>query len=182
MKLPDFLQSDPLNELRKKMNAPLGQFEPVSLPPLTLSLWEQEQLQESGIEIPLEEVRISEDQILTYKEAHVVLYIRTPVSGNLPKFHICDCTKLRQMRANHRMDRYVVSNREDGSFEIEQSGQKKVLPLDVCQYCLGQMKWMGFSYEKISSEGRHKIVKNFSLKEFFKQYGHGSSHGTNQTA
>jgi hypothetical protein len=175
MKLPDFLQSAALNELRSKMKAPLGEFEPVSLPPLTLSLSEQEQLQESGIEIPLEEVRIAEDQILTYKEAHVVLYIRTPVSDNLPKFHICDCTKLRQMRANHRFDRYVVSNREDGHFEIEQSGQKKVLHLDVCQYCLGQMKWMGFSYEKIRPEDRQKIVKNFSLKEFFNQYGHITS-------
>jgi hypothetical protein len=175
MKLPDFLQSAALNELRSKMKAPLGEFEPVSLPPLTLSLWEQEQLQESGIEIPLEEIRSSEEQILTYKEAHVVLYIRTPVSGNLPKFHICDCTKLKQMRANHKFDRYVVSNKEDGNFEIEQSGQKKVIHLDVCQYCLGQMKWMGFSYENNRREERQKIVKSFSLREFFNQYGHITS-------
>lgn len=152
------------------MRAPLGQFQGVPLPPLILSLKEQEQLQESGIEIPIEEIRILANQTLAYKDTHVVLYIRTPKNYE-PKFHIANCEKLKQMRSNHRFDRYVVSTREDGAFEIEKFGQNKTVHLEVCQYCLNYLEWMGFSHQKMSSEDRRKMVRSFSLKEFFNQYG-----------
>ncbi|MHB1563168.1 MAG: hypothetical protein ACYCXP_03615 [Leptospirillum sp.] len=169
MKLPDFLNDEQLNRLRETMKAPLGNFHSISLPPLILTMREQEELQSSGIEIPIEEITISKDSTITFKETHVVLYIRTPKSSS-PKFHICNCQKLKEMRTTKRFDRYVVSNREDGNFEIEISGGKKIVPLDVCQYCLENISWKNFSHERMSRTMRHEIVKSFSLSHFFDQY------------
>ena len=173
MDLPDFLADPDLTKLREQMEAPLGAFTLSGvLPALDLSVMERSLLQESGIEIPLDAVRVDENRTLTYKNSRVVLYIRTPRGAYLPRFHLCDCPKLRQMREELRLDRYTVSNREDGKFEIEREGGERVLqPLPVCQYCLESLSWEGFSHNRTSHSERARIATEFPLRKFFDTYG-----------
>ena len=183
MKLPNFYQSEPLNQLRKTIGAELGDFTPV-INPNVLSLEEIEQLSRSGIEIPLDQVRTLDDGTLAYKNSRVILYIRD-VSHyrnsdiktiNLPRFHVSDCEKLQEMRRNKRYERYVVATREDGSFElnISKGGSKnfdhRIEQLNVCQYCLGKLSWEEFN-RSLPQIKRKSIVANFTLNKFFKKYG-----------
>ncbi len=171
MELPDFLADPELTRLRERIGAPLGSFTPGVLPELDLSMMEEALLKESGIEIALDAVQTDVNGTLTYKNGRVVLYIRTPRGSSLPRYHICNCPKLRQMREELRFDRYTVSNREDGIFAIEREGTRILQPLSVCQYCLGTLAWEGFSHDRMSSAERARIAKEFPLKKFFDTYG-----------
>lgn len=183
MKLPDYIQFEPLNRLRQLMGAELGRFTP-AINPHRLTVEEIEQLSRSGIEIPLDQVRILDDGTLAYKNSRVILYIRDVVQYrnsritqyDLPRFHVSDCTKLQEMRANKRYERYVVATPENKSFElnIKRKGAKKferrIEQLDICQFCLGKLGWQGFNY-RLPNPRKRAIVSAFTLTDFFKTYG-----------
>lgn len=183
MKLPDFIQFEPLNQLRQIMGAELGNFTPAKSQN-RLTFEEIEQLSRSGIEIPLDQVRVLDDGTLAYKNSRVILYIRDVVQyrnggfkqNELPRFHVSDCKKLHEMRANKRYERYVVATREDGSFELNISAKgikgfdHRTERLNVCQFCLGKLGWQGFDHS-LSQTKRRAIVDGFTLKIFFNVYG-----------
>src|SRR5438105_4185565 len=151
MKLPDFTLDAALNELRRRMGAELIAFSPPSNSE-TLTVEEIERLSKEGIEIPLDEVRVLKDGTLAYKNQRVVVYIRdvkqyrhvVPGEQDLPRFHISHCDKLQEMRANNRYQRYVVSTRESGIFQINLKAQTssrfeaREERLRVCQFCLAK--------------------------------------------
>src|SRR6185437_6474991 len=111
------------------------------------------------IEIPLDEVRVLEDGTLAYKNQRVVLYIRDvkqyrrsqPTDADLPRFHVADCDKLKEMRSNNRYERYVVATRDTGVFTInfKPQGAQRFIKSDkqlcVCQLCLRRLDWDNFS-------------------------------------
>jgi len=183
MKLPDFLQFAPLNNLRQLMGASLGTFVPVTNPNV-LTAAELDQLSRSGIDIPLEEVRILDDGTLAYKNARVILYIRdvnqysrsSMKAADMPKFHVSDCKTLQNMRSNQRFGRYVVATRDDGNFEVNFMTSGSARPearterLNICQFCLGKIRWAGFQYS-LPQETKKQIVRDFTLKAFFERYG-----------
>jgi hypothetical protein len=183
MKLPDFLQFEPLNNLRRIMGAGLGTFVPVTNPNV-LTIEEIGQLAGEGIEIPLKDVRVLDDGTLAYKNSRVILYIRdvnqysrsSMKTADLPKFHVSDCKKLQDMRSHQRFGRYVVATRDDGNFKLNvmASGSAKPAPriekLNICQFCLGKIRWNGFQHS-LPWDARNQIVKSFTLKEFFERYG-----------
>jgi hypothetical protein len=165
------------------MGAEMGKFTPAKNPH-HLTLEEIEQLSRSGIEIPLDQVRILEDGTLAYKNSRVILYIRDVAQyrntgfkqDELPRFHVSDCKKLQEMRANKRFERYVVATREDGSFELNisikgnQGFERRTERLNVCQFCLGKLGWQGFD-SSLPQPQRRTIVSGFTLNDFFKTYG-----------
>jgi hypothetical protein len=181
VKLPDFTLDDALNELRRAMGADLREFKrgPSSD---ALTTEEIDKLAREGIDIPLDEVRILEDGTLAYKNQRVVVYIRdvkqyrqrSPSEDILPRYHVTDCDKLQEMRANQRYARYVVATRDTGEFQInlmrnnryEQSDQR----LSVCQFCLGKLNWDNFSLHRRQKEQRAKFVSAFTLTRYFLIY------------
>lgn len=179
MKLPDFTQFEPLNELREKMGAELRDY---GLPnPHRLTTQEIKELGKSGIEIPLDKVRVLDDGTLAYKNRRVILYIRDinsyqnrPIEeDNLPRFHISNCSTLEYMRSQQRDSRYVVSTREDGKFAIYIIRNNKPKPLSenlkVCRNCLDKLSWQG--YESSSSKKEKEgVVNGFHLQDFFAEY------------
>ncbi len=183
MKLPDYTRYEPLNQLRALMGAELGQFTPAKNAN-RLTVEEIDQLARSGIEIPLGQVRTLEDGTLAYKNSRVILYIRdVPQYRNtgikqtdLPKFHVSDCQKLQEMRANKRFDRYVVATREDGQFEVNiiskgfHSVDRRLEALKVCQFCLGKLNWKGFDHV-LPKARRDVMVSGFTLMDFFRIFG-----------
>jgi hypothetical protein len=137
---------------------------------------------EKGIELPdLDEVETS-NGLLSYKGRQILLYIqdhgwrapgalRDGSKGN--RFHVSDCTKLKQMRAQGRYERYRVTNRLDGKFFI--SGEDQVTrdevegdtELTVCQFCVG-----GLNYKNAGADAktRRHVAQTFDIEEFFSTY------------
>jgi len=133
-----------------------------------------------GIELPdLEDVELS-GGLLSYKGRQILLYIRSHdgkvqaaladgKKGN--KFHVADCKTLQTMRSRGRFERYVVTNKLDGSFHIEgkdwktgaqEEGEAR---LWVCQNCLKQLNYKGANYG-----GAYEQAKDFDIEEFFANY------------
>jgi hypothetical protein len=184
MKLPDFSNDLQLNALRSAMGAPLRQYTPPASTSSPLTDAEIEVLAREGMDIPLDEVQVLPDGTLAFKDRRVVLYIRdvrhyrsiATVDEGLPRFHIAECDKLKEMRANKRFERYVVATRDTGVFQINlmpMSGkfERHEKSLNVCQFCLSAINWNNFVQERRIKARRHKIVSDFRLNSYFERYG-----------
>jgi len=179
MKLPSFLKDPALNELRTRMGgAELGTLE-LKRRDGGLTVAELEVLITGGIDIrSLDEIRVLTDGTLAYKDRRIVIYIRdiSDYGGdrtgieNLPKFHVSNCKKLREMRSQKRFGRYVVAARDDGQFQINVIGgsstRSALRSLRVCQYCLSELRYQSFSRE-LPRQRRIRIVSEFTLRRFF---------------
>lgn len=180
MKLPDFINSDLFNELRRRINAPLSFYKlkidlpkprfisRVVIPPTPSPLPTQ------GLDINSGEISTHTDGTLIYKGRRVLIHIRdvNNIGGrtHIPKFHISNCRTLIEMKSSGRFEKYVAADNEDGNFHIRyNSGLLKRQKLDVCQNCLDKLSWNGFSSSKDASI-RAQIVSRFSIKDFFDQY------------
>lgn len=138
-------------------------------------------LSSSGIEIDLTSVE-AEEGLLNYRGRQVLLYIpdqsyridavlEKPSSGS--KFHIAECSKLEEMRASNRFERYKVTNNIEGVFDVFGTNRsKKVVEgkakLNVCRLCLNKLNYKNAANETV--EGRNHIVEDFALDEFFTTY------------
>lgn len=182
-KLPDFLQDGSLNSLRQQMGATaLGSIPEPDFTSTRLTFDERERLLDSGIDIKsLDEIRKLDDGTLAYKDRRIILYIRdvprysgrSVTEQNMPRFHISNCDKLREMRSQQRIGRYVVAARQDGYFQINliegEVINSSIENLKVCQRCLEQLHWENFS-QTLPQTTRHDMVRRFSLKKFFETY------------
>ena len=111
----------------------------------------------------------------------MLLYIRdieeySREQKDLPRFHVAHCRTLEQMIRDNRFERYVVATRVDGIFNLKRkkAWENRFTPieceLDVCQNCLGHLRWDGFSMQA-SQAARKTIVSRFSITSFFQRYG-----------
>ena len=180
MKLPNFLENNALNNLRKRVGAPLSFYKlKVTLPAPVFKT--REVLKITPVSLPLEGLDVEFGQIsthpdgtLTYDGRRVLIHIRdvANIGGrkHIPRFHIANCRTLIEMKSSGRFERYVVSEREDGNFHIRyDSGPLKITKLDVCQNCLDKLSWNGFSSD-MSKNSRTQIVSSFLPKLFFDKY------------
>ena len=169
MKLPDFSNNHSLNELRQQMGA-------------NLILWTPgiENLKTSGIVITLDKIKQADDGTLEYKGRKVVVYIRDQYAYSddpeqLRKFHVADCSTLKQMREQNRYERYVVATRTDGKFIVKfldiggffDEGVER--RLYVCKNCLSYLNYQ--DYRGRGYPGQNEIRESFDLKKFFEKYG-----------
>ena len=178
MKLPNFLEWGSLNSLRGQMGAPLAQKFGPQVVVKSIDLPIAERLQQGGIDVDFDEIRVLDDRTLEFKGNRVLLYIRDVANyssrhkQSMPKFHLTFCSTLKTMSQNSRFARYVVANRADGEFQVNMIGQEdepRLVILNVCQNCLCEIAWQGFHAE-LSRESRTKAVAGFSLPEFFNKY------------
>ena len=181
MKLPDFSSDARLNDLRAAVGAPLRNYEPAAAAGL-LTVAEIEILAREGLDIPLQDVTVLDDGTLIYKNRRVVLYIRDvkqyrkAEADELPRFHVADCDKLREMRSNNRFERYVVATRDTGVFQINLKSynsaafEKSDKALRICQLCLSKLNWEGFKQIGGDWSRKREAVSNFKLTQFFEAY------------
>jgi hypothetical protein len=178
MKLPDFTLDSALNELRRNMGAELRDF---TLAPIGnfITPEEIEKLATEGVEIPIEDVQVLNDGTHVYKGRRVVVYIRDVNEYgdrySLPRFHLAMCDTLARMVEQGRYrKRYVVATRDDGLFKIhiirDSRTDKRDERLDVCQNCLQEIHYKGFS-PRLPVESKRARVRQFSLQTFFEEYG-----------
>lgn len=123
---------------------------------------------------------INRGGLLCYDGSQVLLYIREqgarvdmiadkPAVG--PKYHVAECSTLREMRARNRFGRYVATNDLSGRFEITGigvSGARKVdVPLNICKNCLRHLNYQDYC----GGPGkRRSVFDGFSLPTFFATY------------
>lgn len=172
MKLPNFIHHNGLNRLRHRMRAELVQWH--SGTELRV-LNADEMLQTTGLDISPEDLEYPEDGTLEYKGRKVVVYIRDQIARFQPyKFHVANCNKLMEMRAEKRYDRYVVATRTDGKFTVNTRYEDNRIEkgaehsLDVCMYCLEKLNYK--DYNEFRYAERREIRDSFELHEFFFEY------------
>lgn len=133
-----------------------------------------------GLEITLNDISRNSKGLINYEDRHVLLYIKDNTyktmesikadPNNGSRFHIADCTKLKEMRSNRRGYRYIVTNQLNGYFEIiSRDGNNNpitdVVKLYVCKYCLSYLNYKNYNNTRDDS-----IQKQFSIYEFFETY------------
>jgi hypothetical protein len=162
-----------LEILRKKMNAPLlginfvNYLEAINIVKL---------LEDTGIEID-PNTEITEhpyDGTIIYKKIgiRVLLYIRDQnqnISNKSEyKFHVHNCRTLKTAKQNNIYNKYVVSTRTDGKFDVFSNGRKRVKQMQVCKNCLHELHYKG--YDNHWQDKNINIYNEFSLEEFFGIY------------
>ncbi len=136
---------------------------------------------DSGIDIDLKDIETTEG-ILSYRGRQVLLYIPDQgrnISGVLEepekgkKFHVADCTTLKQMRERNRFDRYVVTNNLSGQFKvngvdyvsnIHMEGEAE---LKVCKNCLKALNYNGYA---VGTSSKSSVFNAFKIDTFFETY------------
>lgn len=165
-RLPDFRTHSGLNDVRAKMRADLIEWQVDSpMRVRRISLDDLRALETASLEIKINEIN-EEGSWLTYNGEQIVLYIMQPKIYNNkvkdPKFHVVNCPTWDSMKQKGKKDRYVVSRRIDGKFELhvpylDGSIVKEERSLQICKNCLIKLREMGYGVEGV-----------FSLSEFFK--------------
>ena len=179
MKLPDFENFELFNILRQLMgNAPMASFS-LNHKGQNLTKAELDILVGKGIDVDFEDIKTLADGTLGYKDSRVLVYIRDvpdyiPNYGaeRLPKFHVSWCRTLDDMHQKNKFEKYVVSVKTDGKFEICRIGNQgkrlSIEELAVCRNCLGNLSFE--NYRKVSKQARDIIVEEFSIGTFFEKY------------
>jgi len=180
MKLPDFFKFEPLNRLRSQMGIPDDQYGSFSLEidPGRLTSEELDRLTGEGIDVYFDELTILSNGTFAYKDSRVLLYIRdVHVYGHQesePRYHLFNCTTLKEMSQKGRFDRYVVSNKSNGEFRINILRNKRITTTEnrrlcVCQNCLDGLQMNGFNLRMRKSD-KKRLVAEFVPDDFFKIY------------
>jgi hypothetical protein len=129
-------------------------------------------LETDGIDVDISDIEPDPNNgLLKYRGEQILLHIKEVRSfsqyGNLPKFHFYQCKTLDNMKGSGRFDRYVATQRKDGTFLIDKGigyneyERNAVERLLVCKHCLN---W----YNKIYK--RNYDVDNFDIVEFFSHF------------
>ena len=116
--------------------------------------------------------------LLQYKEQQILLYIPYEISysavikdpSTAHKFHVAECSTIKEMRSAGRIDRYIATTDHSGLFTsfatVDGVEKTFLLKRNVCRNCLIELNYKdAATYGSINS-----IVHNFSIEEFFDTY------------
>jgi hypothetical protein len=182
MTLPNFVEFEPFNQLRRLMDAPLPNDFSSGYVINRLTRDDLDKALEGieGVTVDdIEQVQPLPDGTLAYRDRRILFYIRDKRAfagqnfrQQLPKFHIADCSRLAQMRQQGRFERYVISTRTDGKFKMNfldrVGNQSSLCELKVCKLCLEHLHYHGYRH---GTRRRDKEIYNsFALQEYFTAY------------
>ncbi len=128
-------------------------------------------LETKGIDVGLNDIEITANGLLKYRNEQILLYIKE-ISGfntnySLPKFHFYQCSTLNRMQREKRFERYVVTQRKTGYFLMDRKdgynsySHNTEERLDVCGNCLN---WYNRNYRK------RYTVTTFDIVGFFEHF------------
>jgi 5-methylcytosine-specific restriction endonuclease McrA len=165
MKLPNFYQSNLLNQTRDKIRAPLKEIFTEINWDVRLSnsiIAEIKQLETVGIVTGDwgEFAKPDKEGVLRARDGKkVVVYI--PEYGK--KYHVTECGTLKRMQSWGRYDRYIVSRRSDGMFKIDiGSNWERDTQLYVCGYCLNSTRY-GRDLMRQNQNNLQVSIKHFDV-------------------
>lgn len=132
-----------------------------------------------GIEIKLEDLEVT-GGVLSISGRQVLLYIpdqgqrirdvlESPSLGR--KFHVADCVTLQEMRSKGRFERYKVTNRLTGIFDVTGTDNGVQVEgdaeLKVCKNCLKHLNYKGY---RTQSRAAKEVFREFTIEKFFESY------------
>ena len=164
MQLPDFVDFEPLNDLRRAMgDAPLGSFEFFDYQKQLTGL-EWQDLSRYGLALSLTALGKCEDGTLRYKDSRVVALDK---ACSEPMLHIAYCHSLAKANEGDLVPEYQVVNQAQALNDEYENSRGFV----VCYDCLQALKYQGFDYTRSRKRGLcDEIHAAFSLQEFFLNY------------
>ncbi|GLQ31121.1 hypothetical protein [Litoribrevibacter albus] len=180
MKLPDFEQFEPFNELRAQMGAnELGSFEPFD-PHLQLTSLEVERLSALFIDVPFNRLRSLPDDTLAYKNSRVFVFENKSareegIGLSIYDYHLAHCKHLKgetKPKFNHSSLVYVSTQFTQALHSmISQRSEVDSFELRPCWECLHTLRLNGFDGEKhrkrIHSE---QVWRTFNITDFTQQF------------
>lgn len=126
-----------------------------------------------GVNITQENFKIV-DEIPTVHNKKVVLYISEPrnyhIFRELPKYHIRNCEKIKEMKRNEEYHKYTASTRMDGKFflKLSTNSELSLEKLVLCKYCLNELRFQ-YGLSVFDSE-----PENFHLEDWFEPFFYSS--------
>ena len=180
MKLPDFIEFEPFNSLREKMDTTrLGYFELFD-PALHLTGSERSKLEHSGILQPIGAIRVLPDKTLALKNSRVLAYNPNEnwyrLHREYPTYHVACCSRLEELLASESATEFLVTSKiaEDYNLvKIRSTGEVNLQAhgFVVCRHCLHTLRYKDYDEYRNRRRGySQKVLSEFNLKEFFRLY------------
>ena len=162
MKLPDFLEFEPFNELRAKIGTDkLGYFE-VFDAQRHLTGEDRAELRTQGIWVTRSQLQYLGDRTLAYKNSRVAL-----LYGD--QLHVTRCARLDGFESG-----WVVSADSAAARTLARTSDGSESPaigFPACQHCLHQLRFAGIDLDKERKLHHNKrIIEHFTLGHFFAEY------------
>lgn len=139
---------------------------------------------ESGFEVSLQDINFDPNTgLASYQGRQILLYIRdhgykvTQTIENSKKgnrFHVAECRTLKEMRLKGKFDRYFVTKKLTGNFEIFGIDPNTNTPKDgsanlcICKNCLALLNFKGYASK--DHIYKNKIFDDFNIQSFFETY------------
>mgnify|MGYP000143705867 CR=1 FL=1 len=172
MILPDFLNFEPFNHLRKRMGAEdLGDFVFFD-PKLHLTGLERLSLEHEGLMPPVAHLNVLSDFTLVYKDSRVLLCqpYEAKTTDEQRLYHVADCPTFYRLQDDERREPNTAGNSSPWSVRCNNPDQQSG-SFRVCGACLQRLRYQHFD----AARNRHReyserVQQEFDLECFFQQY------------
>jgi len=163
MKLPDFLEFEPFNKIRERMGAEtLGEFVFFD-PHLNLTGHERLSLEQEGLCVEGDHLRVGDDFTLIYKDSRVLLVSAQPKSSAERYFHLACCNTVELLLAEG-LQRSVWQARTN----VPESKEGSYQP---CSNCLQRLRYQDFdNHRQRHRDYSERVQQEFDLQDFFNRY------------
>lgn len=121
----------------------------------------------------------NEDPILRVGKVNVVLYVRDQYYPNINpyKYHIAWCDTLESRKKDKKIDRYVITRKNDELFYINKFNKHTHELMDkdvkekmyVCRACLRKLDYEGYKRAGYDKDKKDVIFNRFSLEKFLEE-------------
>lgn len=180
MKLADFRDFQPFNELREKIGTDeLGFFELFD-PSIHLTGSERSALESPGMLLTADGLQVLPDKTLAIKNSRVLAYIPDETwfrnHREYPTYHLAWCSQLEAQLAEHPVMEYLVTTKISDDYKLLKiRGRGEVSLTDhglvVCKHCLHTLRYRDYDEFRNRRRGySQKVLNEFSLKNFYRFY------------
>lgn len=165
MKLPDFSEFEPILTLRKEMGATrLGHFELFD-PHKHLTGEERTKLEQHGVLIQRQSLRLLQDHTLAIKNGRVIVFKLAHESGKKQYYHVANCPVLQAIGD----DKLIATTCLHSPFPVLDPHKRR--SVSICPDCLTLLGYRGFSLVRNRRiRYSEQLLRQFQLTDFFKLY------------
>jgi len=180
VKLPDFRDFQSFNELREKIGTKEFGFFELFDPVIHLTGSERSALENPGMLLRANELRVLPDKTLAIKNSRVLAYIPDETwyrnHREYPTYHIAWCSRLDAQLAEHPVLEYLVTTKMSDDYKLLKIRGRGEISLSeyglvVCKHCLHTLRYRDFDEFRNRRRGySQKVLNEFSLKDFYRFY------------
>jgi hypothetical protein len=162
VKLPDFLEFEPFNQLRNTMGAEqLGDFVFFD-PKKNLTGLERIELETRGLKVNDKTLQGASDFTLVFKDSRVLVFNPQPTDLDDWHYHLADCDIIQKYREQQTLNQLQAKT----TLPISESGS-----YTVCPHCLQKLRYQNFdAARQRHREYSQRIADEFCLDSFFEKY------------